>query len=213
LDYNPGNYYSPLLKSFILYAKDGNLEQTKNRLIKELSKDTTRLDILQEVAKFNYYLEDYDSAFYYYGKFVKARERNGLDIYPQEDVKIGFVYKKKGLNEQAVKFFNAYAGYCEKDQSICKSASTAVKYTYEGQNDKAIEQLKVFATQDNYQYWILLFMEKDPLIKPLKSHPEFNGILQKIKDRFWQKQAKLRTSLNPKGEGTYIIIQTRFLSV
>ncbi|SDE99191.1 TolB amino-terminal domain-containing protein [Pricia antarctica] len=199
LDYNPGNYYSPFLKSFILYAKDDNLDQTKNRLIKEWSKDTTRLDILQEVAKFNYYLEDYDSAFYYYEKFVKARERNGLDIYPQEDIKIGFVYKKKGLNEQAVQFFNAYARYCEKDQSIYKSASTAVKYTYEGQNDKAIEQLKVFATQDNYQYWILLFMEKDPLIKPLKSHPEFNGILQKIKNRFWQKQAKLRTSLKEKG--------------
>jgi len=199
LDYNAENYYSPLLKIYILYARDGNIQQTQKRLVKEWNKDTTRLDILQEVAKFYYYGEEYDSAFYYYKKFVKAREKNGLDIYPQEDVKIAMVYRKKGLKAQAAKFFNAYAEYCKKDQSIYKSASMAVKYAYEGENDKAIEQLKGFATQDNYQYWILLFMEKDPLLKPLKSNPEFDGIMQKIKSRFWKKRDNLKKILENKG--------------
>lgn len=199
LDYNPQNYYAPYLKLYILYAKNGDLEQTKDRLVAEWAKDTTRLDILQEVAKFNYYQEDYDSAFYYYKKFVEAREINDLDIYPQEDIKIAYVYKKMGLDAQAAAFFNAYAEYCETDQSIYKSASTAVRYAYEGKIDKAIEQLKVFSTQDNYQYWVLLFMEKDPLFKPLKTHPEFNGVMQKIKDRFWKKHDKLKKLLENKG--------------
>jgi TolB-like protein/AraC-like DNA-binding protein/Tfp pilus assembly protein PilF len=199
LDYNPDNYFSPMLKAYILYAKDGNIKQIQKLLMKEWNKDTTRFDILQEVAKFYYYEEEYDSAFYYYEKFVKARERNDLDIYPQEDVKIAMVYKKKGLDAQATKFFNAYAEYCEKDQSIYKSASMAVKYAYEGKNDKAIEQFKVFATQDNYQYWILLFMKTDPILKPLKSNPEFDGIMQKIEDRFWEKQKNLKKLLENKG--------------
>ena len=199
LDFNPENYYSPLLKTYILYAKDGNLEQTQKRLLKEWNKDTTRLDILQEVAKFYYFQEKQDSAFYYYEKFVTVREKYNLDIYPQEDLKIAMVYQKKGLKAQASKFFNAYAGYCEKDQSIYKSASMAVKYAYEGKSDKAIEQLKVFATQDNYQYWILLFLKIDPLIKPLKSHPEYDGIMQKIEDRFWKKQNILKKLLEKKG--------------
>jgi hypothetical protein len=38
----------------------------------------------------------------------------------------------------------------------------------------------------------------DPLIKPLKSHPEFDGIMQKIEDRFWENQTKLRMSLEDK---------------
>jgi len=198
LDYNPENYYSPLLKIYILYARDGNIEQTQKRLIKEWNKDTTRLDILQEVAKFYYYEEEYDSAFYYYEKFVKAREINGLDIYPQEDLKIAIIYKKKGLNAQATNFLNAYADYCETDQSIYKSASMAVKYCFEEKYDKAIEQFNVFSTQDNYQYWILLFMEKDPLLKPLKSHPEFNEIIGKIEDRFWEKQNNLKKLLENK---------------
>jgi hypothetical protein len=71
-------------------------------------------------------------------------------------------------------------------------------YINEGKNDQAIEQLKIFATQDNYKYWIL-FMEMDPLIKPLKSHPEFEEVMEKIKDRFWENQTKLRKSLEEKG--------------
>jgi TolB-like protein/AraC-like DNA-binding protein len=199
LDYDPKNAYSPYLKTLILFAKDSDIERTTRLLEQEWQKDTTRLDILQEVAKFNYYQEAYDRAFNYYEKFVKARERYGLDMYPQEDVKIAFDYKKKGLDVQAAKFFKAYGVYCENDQSIYKSASTAVKYAYEGKIDQAIEQLKIFATQNDYQYWILLFMEIDPIMKPLKSHPEFDGIMKKIKDRFWENQKKLRTSLEEQG--------------
>ncbi len=198
-DFYPENDYAPMLKAFIGYARNGNLKHTRELLIKEWNKDTTRLDILQEVAKFCYYQENYDSAFYYYEKFVKARENYDLNIYPQEDVKIAWVYKKHGLNTQAEKFFDAYTGYCEKDQSIYKSASMAVKYAYEGRNDEAIEQLKIFSTQDNYQYWVLLFLEKDPLLKPLKKYSEFDVIIQKLQDRFWKKQNNLEKLLENKG--------------
>jgi len=199
LDFNPENYYSPLLKAFILFPKNENLEQTQRLLIREWNKDTTRLDILQEVAKFYYFQEKYDSAFYYYKIFVNDRERFALNIFPQEDIKIALTYKKKGFHKKAEQLYAAYVEYCEKDQSIYKSASMAVKYAYEGKYDKAIEQLKIFSTQDNYQYWILLFMKKDPLLAPLKSHPEFDKIFQKIENRFWQKHNKQKTLLQNKG--------------
>lgn len=199
LDYDPTNDYAPYLKTYIQYAKDGDLEYAKKSLIKELEKDSTRLDILQEVAKLHYFQEDYDGAFAYYEKFVETRIKRNIKIYPEEDGKIALVYEKMGLKEQAANFFKEYTEYCEEDESIYKSASMAQKYAYEGKIDKGIEQLKIFATQDNYQYWILLFLEKDPLNKPLKSHPEYKTTVQKIKDRFWKNQAKLRTSLEEKG--------------
>ena len=199
LSYNPDNYFGPYVKAYILYARDRDLEQTKQSLIRELHKDTTRLDILQEVAKLHYYQEDYNTAFLYYEKFVEARIKYEMDIYSHEDIKIGLVYEKMGLNEQASEFFDSYAAYCEKDESIYKSVSVAALYTHEGKMDEAIEQLKVFATKSNYQYWILLFMDTDPAFKPLKNHPEFNEIMQNIKDRFWENQAKLRKSLEEQG--------------
>ena len=199
LDYDPGNYYAPLVKIYILHAQDQDIAQTGRRLSAEFRKDTTRLDILQEVAKMHYFQEAYDSAFFYYEKFVNARDRLGLEIYPQEDIKIGLTYAKMGLEKQAEELFSSYAEYCEKDESIYKSASTAVKYIHEGKYDAAIEQLKIFATQDNYQYWILLFIEEDPVMKPLKSHPEYEAVIRKIRERFWENQAILKKSLQEKG--------------
>jgi len=199
LDYDSNNYFAPYVKAYILYARDIDIEQTKKALIKELQKDSTRLDILQEVAKLYFYQEDYDTAFLYYEKFVEARIKFDLDIYYSEDIKIGLVYEKMGLDEQAAEFFASYADYCEKDESIYKSVSIAALYTYEGKMDEAIEQLKIFTSKSDYQYWLLLFMKTDPVFKPLKSHPEFNGVMQKIEDRFWENQTKLKSSLEEKG--------------
>jgi TolB-like protein/Tfp pilus assembly protein PilF len=199
LDYDPGNYYAPYLKAYIQYAKDGDIERTKKSLLKELKKDSTRLDILQEVGKLNCFQEDYETAFIYYKKFTEARKNLNLNIYPHEDGRIGLVYEKMGLHEQAAEFFKSYAGYCEKDESIYKSASMALKYAHEGKVDQGIEQLKIFALQDHYQYWVLLFIEMDPLIKPLKKHPEYEGTMRRIKKRFWENQADLRETLEKKG--------------
>ncbi len=199
LNHFPENFFAPYVKALITYAKETNIERAKLSLIKEWKKDTTRLDILQEVAKFYFYEEDYDSAFYFFKKFVIAKEANGLGIYPQEDIRIGKVYEKMGLDEQSKGFYQAYADYCENDQSIYKSASLAMKFANEGEIDLAIEQLNIFARQDNFQYWTLVFMKIDPLVNPLRDHPAFDDVMQKIEDRFWENQARLKKSLEEEG--------------
>lgn len=199
LDYNPANEYSSYVKAYILYAKDRDLDRTRKTMVREWMKDTTRLDILQEVGKLFYFQEKYDSAYYYYKKFVEAKKRWGISIYPQEDIKIGEVYRQMGYSDEAERLFKAYTEYCENDKSIYKSASLAVNHARLGENDQAIEQLRVFATQDNFQYWMVLFFEMDPLIKSLKSHPEFPGIMKKMEDHFWENHEQLKESLVDKG--------------
>lgn len=198
LDNNPENYYAPFLKVFIQYAEHQNMEKATGALVNEWKKDTTRLDIMQEVGKFYYFQKKYDSAFYYYDKFEKIKASNGLDMYPQENLKIGLVFDKMGLEDKAKVYYRAYAEYCENDKSIYQPASLAMKYLHEGKPNLAIEQLKVFSTKNNYQYWILLFIEEDPLMKTLKSHPEYDEVIQKIKDRFWENHKQLEKSLKDK---------------
>ncbi|QFZ55745.1 helix-turn-helix domain-containing protein [Oceanihabitans sp. IOP_32] len=198
LDNNPENYYAPFLNVFIQYAQHQNIERATNALENEWKKDTTRLDIMQEVGKFYYFQEKYDRAFYYYDKFVKIKENNGLSMYPQENLKIGLVYDKMGLHESAEDFYKAYAEYCKNDQSIYQPASLAMKYLHEENPNLAIEQLKLFATKNNYQYWVLLFLEEDPLMKTLKSHPAYDEVIQKIRDRFWENHNELKKSLKDK---------------
>ncbi len=198
LDYNAENYFAPHLKAFILFAKDGTIERTRNLLIREWNKDTTRLDILQDIGKLYYIEEDYSSAYFYFKKFVNVREANGLDIYVQENAKIALVYKSMGLFKEAEQLFRDYSRYCEEDKSKYKSINLVWKYAYEGKIDEAIDQLRIFSEEENYLYWFLL-IEDEPLIKSLKIHPDFGPIMQKIKDNFWENQAKLRTSLEKKG--------------
>lgn len=65
LEYKPDNEYGPVLKAFILYASNRDIDRTRQLLLNEWNQDTTRLDILQEIAKIYFYQEDYDSAFRY----------------------------------------------------------------------------------------------------------------------------------------------------
>jgi len=44
-----------------------------------------------------------------------------------------------------------------------------------------------------------LLLEGEPVLKAIKDHPDFEGIMQKIKDQFWKSKAKLKRSLQAEG--------------
>ncbi|MFY0675138.1 MAG: helix-turn-helix domain-containing protein [Bacteroidia bacterium] len=189
------NPYARYVKSFILYAKSGNLERTKRMLLVEWQKDSTRMDILQELGKMHTLQNDFDSAYLYYRKFQRTKEAYGLSIYPQESQRIGLVFEKMGFQEKADKLFEAYREYCAKDESIYKNASTAMLHLQDGNIDSALTYYEMFANEDNIQYWLLLFIDEDPLTKQISDNPKFVGIKEKIKKRFWDNHNKLRMEL------------------
>jgi len=195
LNYYPKNEYAPYLKVFIEYAKYKNLEKTTELLKSEWEKDTTRLDILNEVAKLNYYQENYEEAFKYYRIYNSIKNERQINMFPQENLKIAICYEKMGLIEEAKQFYNSYANYCESDKSIYQPASMAFKHLYDGDNEAAISQFKAFSNKSNFQYWLVLFLEQDPLIKKLKSHKDYKKTMKDIKNKFWQDHNEIRESL------------------
>ncbi len=104
LEYQQENLYSVYVKAFILYARDRDLQLIKVRLLEALDKDSTRLDILQEVGKIYYYLRDYENSFYYYNKYIQIKDALSLDIYRSENAKIGLVLAEMGLKEESEKY-------------------------------------------------------------------------------------------------------------
>ena len=141
LDYNPNNLYSEYVRAFILYAKNNNLQKTQELLLKEFQKDTTRLDLMQEIGKVYYYMRDYKNAYKYYYKFITIRETKNLDIYKYENSKIGYIYSKMGEETKSEELLNSYFEYASNDTSIYKNLSLAVYYAYKNQQKKAIEHL------------------------------------------------------------------------
>ena len=199
LQYNPNNYYAPFAKVYIDYAKDKNLENARTSLLAILEKDSSRLDVMQALAQMYYYDKNYKKAYEYYAQFVAVKKQYQLAIYPQENLKITKVYAEIGLKEEAEEFYKEYANYCKEDKTIYKSASTAMLYAYDGKVEEAMKQLKLFSSQNDFQYWVLLFLEKDPLITPLQHHPDYNETIKAIQDRFWNNHKTLQASLEKEG--------------
>ena len=197
--YYPDNPYTNYVKAYILYAKEKDLQATLDRILIELAKDQNRVDILQEAGKLLFYLGKYEEAYTYYARFDSLVTAYQLDIYPQENLKQAMVYEKMGKTEQAKVFLEKFRNFMESDQSIYQDLTRFGYEVYQGNYNKALEHLRQFSKQDDIQFWIVLFMECDPELEPLKDHPEFKEIMAAIKKRFWDNHARIRSDLEEKG--------------
>jgi TolB-like protein/AraC-like DNA-binding protein len=199
LAYFPENAFSHYVRAFVLFAKNKDLKQTQQLLQIEYHKDTTRFDILQDIGKVSYYLGEYDTAYYYYQRFNSYRERHKLDVYQHENFNIGLVYGIMGEKEKEKAFIKSYLQYLETDQTAYKNLGYALYYCRSNESKKAIEHLRLFAREDNIQYWIILFMDYGPEPTQTEQLPEFKKIIQEIEKKFWQNHEKLKARLQEEG--------------
>ena len=199
LDYNPKNPFSRYVRAFILFAKSRDPKPTRDLLIAEYNKDTSRFDILQDIGKVSYYMRDYPAAYRYYTKFLDFRSSHHIDAYRHEHLLIAYVLEKAGDQQGSEALLKDFKAYIETDKSIYRNLGLAGYYTYLGDQKKAIEYMKLFSTEDNVQYWIILFLEADPMMEPIKDNPDFRKYFSETKSRFWKMHDALKTTLEEKG--------------
>ncbi|MEQ8478045.1 MAG: helix-turn-helix domain-containing protein [Fulvivirga sp.] len=195
LEYNPDNLYSQYLYVYIRLAQHFDLNRAKTSLIEILQKDTTRIDVIQEIAKVCYTLGEYEQAWEYYDKMLKIKVALQLDLYQSENARIGFVLEQLGRKEEAKKYYDSYLEFVEKDQSLYKDLIYSSYYACVGDIDEAVKRFKAFSEEDNYQYWVVLFLDKDPINQLMKKHPDYKGTLKKVKDKFWAEHKQIRKML------------------
>jgi TolB-like protein len=198
LDYNPDNIYSQYVKPYIQYADKQDLELLKDRLLTVLAKDSTRLDVLQEVGKAYYYLKDYESSYRYYRKYLEIKNEYNFQMYPGEDAKIGLVFSELGLSQEADLLFSKFKKWADDNTSIYKHLSLAVYYAFYKDPEKSLEHLKLFSREENFHYWIVLFLDIDPLVDNIKDNTEYKLIMKEIENQFWERHEKIKKSLKAK---------------
>lgn len=199
LDYNPSNFYSAYVKAFIEYAKTRDLEQTQESLLSILEVDSNQLDVLQEVAKIHYFLGEYQEAYRYYKRFIELKEALNLNVYTVENAKIAMVMRQLGMEEEAAKYLEGFRDYANNDPSIYRELNLSMLAAFNGEEEKAVEHLKLFSQKENYHYWILLFYEMDPIINPLKDQPAFQSTMKKIETKFWERHQQIKRKLKEQG--------------
>ncbi|MEQ1586019.1 MAG: helix-turn-helix domain-containing protein [Cyclobacteriaceae bacterium] len=199
LEYYPDNAFSRYVRAFVVYAKNGDLKQTRQLLQTEFRRDTNRFDILQDIGKVSYYLREYDTAYQYYKRFNRYRDTHKLDVYEHENLVIGRVYELAGETEKAKAFYERYRKYLERDQTAYKNIGLAVYYCQMNDSAKALEHLRLFTQEDNIQYWVILFMDKGPELTETEASPEFKKLLQEVERKFWANHEKLKLTLEEQG--------------
>jgi len=198
LEYNPDNLFSVYVRAYILYARDRDLLKTKQLLLDALERDTTRIDIIQEVGNVCYYLRDYENAYKYFRKLTELRKKLNLSIFEHKNAEISFVFGKLGYTEESAHYLQQFKQLAEQDTSIYAHMNMGFYMAYQGETEKALEHFQLFAEEDNYMYWILLFLEMDPLLDGVKEHSEFIEAMDKMKQKFWEKHKEIRVTLEEK---------------
>ncbi len=199
LQLNPENIYSQYVKVYIQLSRDLDFEKARDGLLNVLAMDTTRLDVLQEIGKIYYFMRDYEGAYPYYRKFVDIRKAQQMDIFPFENAKIGLVFDAQGLHEEARDLFSSYRSYAEKDLSIYKNLSLAAYHSYMDNKEQALENMQLFSEQDNYYYWVVLFLGVDPLMDNIQDDPAFETAYKVIQEKFQRKHQQIRQRLEAEG--------------
>ncbi|UII19752.1 helix-turn-helix domain-containing protein [Fulvivirga ligni] len=197
LAYYPENPYA-YIKVYIHFAKDKDAPKAKAALIKELNKDTTRMDITQEIGKLYYYMRDYDSANVYYDRYLQLKESQHLDIYNNQDLNLAVIYEKLGMPDKAKEFSDRFLKYAQNDQTMYKDLYLSVYYAYKNDEQKALDHLENFSNQKDFQFWILL-MDVDPVVDDLKKLPRYKKLMKKIESTFWNSHQQIKDALETKG--------------
>ncbi|MBO3699895.1 helix-turn-helix domain-containing protein [Roseivirga sp. E12] len=204
------NLFSQYLYPYIKMAQGNDLQTTVGLVKEVLNKDTTRLDIIQEVAKLYYTMERYEEAAFYYDVFNTIKAQYGLNIFDGESIKIAYIYDQLGREEEAKEQMKIYYAYAQNDNSIYKDLMFSSYYAYMGDIEEAIEYLKKFSEQRDYFYWLVMMMKDDPIMKPLQVHPDYAPTMKKIDDQFWEDHKATRKMLEEEGLIQSTFRQSRF---
>ena len=197
LDYNPENPFG-YVKVFVLYAKTHDLQETKELLLPIFNKDTTRIDILVQLANVYYAMKDYEAAYLYFKKFIEMRDARQMDVFKNMDLAVAIVLFKMGFPEKSEAFVKSFKDFADHDATIYKQINLAMYYFHQNDVAQGFAHMRLFLKEDNYQYWVLL-LAREPAVERVKDLPEFKEIMQKIEAKFWKKHDEIKESLEEKG--------------
>ncbi|MEO5977105.1 MAG: helix-turn-helix domain-containing protein [Chryseolinea sp.] len=196
VSYNPKDAIAGLLRAYLIHIKDNDLSATKKDIAALLKKDTGGFFIAQEMGKICYLMRDYDSAYFYYKKYLDVTGAMQLKIFQHENLKIGIVYEKKGFTKEAQEYFKSYKEYA--DQSVYNHLLLAMYYAHFGDTKKVMEHMRLLAKQDNFQY-VMTMGADEPVMSAVRDIPEFKTIMKEINTKFWNDHDKIKKSLEEKG--------------
>jgi len=189
-------YYSFL--STIVSRQENWTDGLKYRL-KVYTMDTNNAYNLRILGKYYMELGHFEESLRYYEKYMALiKARSGRTI-PQL-YRIGYVYWGAGYKEKAEYYFNEqikmanreieYGGYWA--SSIWLYYSLASIYAFNGDKDKAFENLRIFNQIQRIPLYIVIQIKIDPLLDNIRDEPEFQQIVRDVEAKYQAERERVR---------------------
>jgi TolB-like protein len=199
LDYDESNIFSLYVKAYIQLAKDKDFKKLNKELNRIYSLDSTRLDVLQELAKSYYFLRDFENAHKHYDRFLSLKKRYNLDIFRHENAKIAYTFQKVGELERADSLWSDYKLLTDNDHSLYRHINMAIYWAHKKDWEKIFDHFTEFLKEDSFHYWTVLFLKDEPILDYLKDVPAFIEFCEEMKNNFELKKAQTHKWLKKEG--------------
>ncbi len=194
LIYNSNNIYSMYVKAYAEFAIDEDKKRINERLLEIYQLDTTRIDVVQEIAKTYFNQNDFQNAWVYYQKLLAFRKTQNMVLFTHENLKIAWVCKHLGYPEREAQLLEDYQFFVENDQSIYKPLLEAGYFAYQNDTTQALELLERFSEAEYYQFWVL-YLPNEPYLQSISSSSRFKAVMQKLESHFWTRHERIRVRL------------------
>jgi tetratricopeptide (TPR) repeat protein len=128
------------------------------------------------------------------GKYKESFKyfREYTAIVQNYDPRIAYTFFKSGLTKEAEKYFSEYLDFC---QNLLKSSrpysqinwayyDIASIYSFRGDKENALKNLKLYSRNKNCELWMLTDMKFDPLLSNIRNEPEFIQIEKEMENKY-----------------------------
>jgi len=209
------NYYQEAFKldgDSMAYYENLDVGPDLNKQI-ELSKklyamDTTKYYWLFEIAWDYMSHGKYEESLEYCKKFVEKDAIGQNSFTLSRAHRIGYIYLKNGYKKEAEHWFEKEKKYCEasiikgRNYSVTARAASydlAAVYAVLGENEKAYENLKVFARAPVCPFQMLFLIKRDLLFESIRNKPEFQQIITDLEAKYQAEHERVRKWLEVQG--------------
>jgi AraC-like DNA-binding protein/TolB-like protein/Tfp pilus assembly protein PilF len=185
-------------KSQVIQDLNRDYRQSIQLLLELAQKDSSNQSTFKFLGLAYYILRDYPNAATYYKKMIALRDKWGMRG-RRDAGRLSMVFLETGETEKVQPYINEYYEYAMTLKSDLRSYNLIGYYSLTGDTEKAIEQMRIFSTCNNLDYFQIRVLKDEPAYDNIRELPEFQELLSKMETGFNERRDSIRVLLEEKG--------------
>ena len=192
LDGDSIEYYTSLAMSFLDVR---NFETSTEFLKKAYALDSNKVSVINQLGENYLVLDKPKESLRYFERFIEIE-----GFFPNGIHRIGYAYWQNGYREEANYYFDKQIKYGLGEIELGRRWAglyftyydLALVYTFRGEKDKAIENLRIFNQRKKMPLWMAALIKDDPMFNSIRDEPEFQQIVRDVETKYQAENERVR---------------------